>query len=83
MDHSSSTRSHSYIDLSSSSDDDEEEEFSLAETSETEEEDDTSSTLRRGPIRYGQHHSRWGEDNKTGTIQENLATKLIKREVSL
>lgn len=72
-----SNRSHSYIDLSSS-EDDEEDEFSLAESSDTEEEDEL---LRRGPIRNG-NVSRWGDEAKKTQPQENLANKLIKREVN-
>ena len=71
MEHSSS-RSHSYIDLSSS-EDDEEDEFSLAESSESDEDDEQ---LRRCPIRY-----RWGEEAKNFPAQGNLANKLMKREV--
>lgn len=70
MEHSSS-RSHSYIDLSSS--DDDEEEFSLAESSESEEDDEQ---VRRGLIRC-----RWGEETKNFPGEGNLARKLLKREV--
>ncbi|TMW41386.1 hypothetical protein DOY81_013534, partial [Sarcophaga bullata] len=70
MDHSSS-RSHSYIDLSSS-EDDEEDEFSLAESSDSDEDDEQ---MRRCPIRY-----RWGEETKDFPAQGNLANKLMKRE---